>query len=209
MHKRIGILGGMSPESTVEYYQYITRAYTERFGDYGYPEILIYSVRFQSYVDWPEQDRWDRVAQGLIEACYVEKTGAIYLINMPGTPTECVKPDKHTFLSWNQQGVQGVKGDQGDKGDKGDKGDPGISGWEIVRGATASSPSATQVTVYATCPAGKKPLGGGGSQGSFGWFVDDTRPNANGWQVQYVRESGLGAGGFIGEAWVICAYVAT
>ena len=44
MRKRIGILGGMSPESTVAYYQYITRAYTERFGDYGYPEILIYSV---------------------------------------------------------------------------------------------------------------------------------------------------------------------
>ena len=55
MHKRIGIIGGMSPESTVEYYQYITRTYTKRFGDYGYPEILIYSVSFQHYVDWPEQ----------------------------------------------------------------------------------------------------------------------------------------------------------
>ena len=40
-HKRIGILGGMSPESTIEYYQYITRSYTSRFGDYAYPEILI------------------------------------------------------------------------------------------------------------------------------------------------------------------------
>jgi aspartate racemase len=68
VHKRIGILGGMSPESTVAYYEYITRTYTERFGDYGYPEILIYSVSFQSYVDWPNQDRWDLVAQGLSEA---------------------------------------------------------------------------------------------------------------------------------------------
>ncbi|MGD9048942.1 MAG: aspartate/glutamate racemase family protein [Anaerolineae bacterium] len=68
MHKRIGILGGMSPESTVAYYEYITRTYTERFGDYGYPEILIYSVSFQPYVDWPNQDRWDLVAQGLAEA---------------------------------------------------------------------------------------------------------------------------------------------
>ncbi len=77
MHKRIGILGGMSPESTVEYYQYITRAYTDRFGDYGYPEIIIYSVRFQSYVDWPEQDRWDRVARGLSEAAQkLEAAGA-------------------------------------------------------------------------------------------------------------------------------------
>jgi aspartate racemase len=68
MHKRIGILGGMSPESTVAYYEYITRTYTERHGDYGYPEILIYSVSFQPYVDWPNQDRWDLVAEGLADA---------------------------------------------------------------------------------------------------------------------------------------------
>ena len=68
MHKRIGILGGMSPESTVAYYEYITRTYTERFGDYSYPEILIYSVSFQPYVDWPNQDRWDLVADGLSQA---------------------------------------------------------------------------------------------------------------------------------------------
>jgi aspartate racemase len=67
-HKRIGILGGMSPESTVAYYEYLTRTYTERFGDYGYPEILIYSVSFQPYVDWPNADRWDLVAQGLSAA---------------------------------------------------------------------------------------------------------------------------------------------
>jgi aspartate racemase len=81
MHKRIGILGGMSPESTVEYYQYITRAYTERFGDYGYPEIIIYSVSFQPYVDWPEQDRWDLVAQGLSEAAQkLEAVGADFIV---------------------------------------------------------------------------------------------------------------------------------
>jgi aspartate racemase len=68
MHKRIGILGGMSPESTVAYYEYITRTYTQRFGDYGYPEVLIYSVSFQPYVDWPNQDRWDLVADGLSQA---------------------------------------------------------------------------------------------------------------------------------------------
>lgn len=68
MHKRIGILGGMSPESTVAYYEHITRTYTERYGDYGYPEVLIYSVSFQPYVDWPVAGRWDLVAQGLADA---------------------------------------------------------------------------------------------------------------------------------------------
>jgi aspartate racemase len=81
MHKRIGILGGMSPESTIAYYEYITRTYTERYGDYGYPEILIYSVSFQSYVDWPKGDRWDLVAQGLSKAAQrLESTGADVLL---------------------------------------------------------------------------------------------------------------------------------
>ena len=80
-HKKIGILGGMSPESTAEYYQHITHAYTERFGDYGYPEIIIYSVSFQPYVDWPENDRWDLVAQGLSEAARkLEAAGADFVI---------------------------------------------------------------------------------------------------------------------------------
>jgi aspartate racemase len=81
MHKRIGILGGMSPESTVEYYQYITRTYVERYGDYAYPEVLIYSVSFQSYVDWPEQERWDLVAQGLSEAAQrLQRAGADVIV---------------------------------------------------------------------------------------------------------------------------------
>ncbi len=81
MHKKIGILGGMSPASTIEYYQHITRAYTEQFGDYGYPEIVIYSVSFQPYVDWPNQDRWDLVAQGLGQAArQLKAAGADFVV---------------------------------------------------------------------------------------------------------------------------------
>jgi aspartate racemase len=65
MHKTIGILAGLSPESTVEYHQHITRTYTQRFGDHGYPRVIIYSVCFQTYVDWCNQERWDKVAWGL------------------------------------------------------------------------------------------------------------------------------------------------
>ena len=77
MHKKIGIIGGLSPESTVAYYQYITREYTERFGDYGYPEIIIYSVRFQDYVDWGNEGRWSEIAQDMIKvARALESAGA-------------------------------------------------------------------------------------------------------------------------------------
>jgi aspartate racemase len=81
MHKKIGILGGMSPESTVEYYQYITRTYIERFGDHGYPEVIIYSVSFQAYVDWPRENRWDLVTQGLSAAARkLEAAGADFIL---------------------------------------------------------------------------------------------------------------------------------
>ncbi len=68
MAKTIGILGGMSPESTIEYYQHITHTYTAKFGDYGYPEIIIFSVSFQPYVDLPAAGKWDLVADGLANA---------------------------------------------------------------------------------------------------------------------------------------------
>lgn len=68
MHKRIGILGGLSPESTVSYYLHITRSYTERFGDYGYPEILIHSVNLEQFHRWRSAGRWDQIAATLAQA---------------------------------------------------------------------------------------------------------------------------------------------
>ncbi len=81
MARIIGILGGMSPESTIEYYQYITRTYTEQFGDYSYPEIIINSVSFQPYVDLPAQGRWDLVTQGLVSAARnLERAGVDFIV---------------------------------------------------------------------------------------------------------------------------------
>jgi len=57
--------------------RYITRKYTERFGDYGYPEIIIYSVNFQNYVDWGDTGQWDRIAEDMIKAARaLERAGA-------------------------------------------------------------------------------------------------------------------------------------
>ena len=74
--KRIGILGGMSPESTTLYYEHITRTYTARHGDYGYPEILIYSVSFQKFVDRHRNGQWDEAAR--------EMAGALERLRLAG-----------------------------------------------------------------------------------------------------------------------------
>jgi aspartate racemase len=50
--KKIGILGGMSYESTIKYYDLILQKYYDRYHDYNYPEILIYSLNFQKVIDY-------------------------------------------------------------------------------------------------------------------------------------------------------------
>jgi len=75
MHKKIGIIGGLSPESTIKYYQYITRKYYERFGDYSYPEILIYSVNFQQLINWQKKGNWNNIAEKLTHATKIIHAG--------------------------------------------------------------------------------------------------------------------------------------
>ena len=65
MHKKIGIIGGLSPESTVSYYLNITRTYVAKFGDCSYPEIIIYSVNLENYHYWRNQNRWDLIIEDL------------------------------------------------------------------------------------------------------------------------------------------------
>jgi len=65
--KRIGILGGVSAESTVSYYQTITREFIRRHGHAGYPEILIYSVSFAEYAELQHTGRWDELAARMVE----------------------------------------------------------------------------------------------------------------------------------------------
>jgi len=77
MHKKIGIIGGLSPESTVSYYLHMTRSYAERFGDYGYPHIIIYSVNLEQYHRWRHEEQWDFIAEDLIAAAKcLQKAGA-------------------------------------------------------------------------------------------------------------------------------------
>ena len=55
--KRIGILGGMGPESTVLFYQSIIRECQKKYGakdDMDYPEIVIYNLPIPNIVDQME-----------------------------------------------------------------------------------------------------------------------------------------------------------
>ncbi|MEJ2276399.1 MAG: amino acid racemase [Candidatus Lokiarchaeota archaeon] len=49
--KRIGILGGISYESTIKYYSIIHTEYYRKFNNYDYPEIVIFSLNFGKVID--------------------------------------------------------------------------------------------------------------------------------------------------------------
>lgn len=78
--KTIGILGGMTPASTAEYYSVIVAEYTRQFGDYSFPPIIIYSVSLQEHIDFIKNDDWDSVVRSLIEpARALERAGADFI----------------------------------------------------------------------------------------------------------------------------------
>jgi aspartate racemase len=79
--KTIGILGGMSPESTIHYYEQIIHGYLSRFGTHQYPEIVIYSVTFEPYIQWQEAGEWDQMAKDMIKASRrLEAAGANFIV---------------------------------------------------------------------------------------------------------------------------------
>lgn len=79
--KVIGLLGGMSWESTVTYYQILNRVINEKLGGLHSARLLLYSVDFQE-IEWcQKQDQWDKSAIILSEAARaLEKGGADCLI---------------------------------------------------------------------------------------------------------------------------------
>ena len=75
--KTIGLIGGMSWESTVTYYQVINRVVAERLGGLHSARIVLYSVDFDEIGRCQSSGAWDRSAQILAEAARaLERAGA-------------------------------------------------------------------------------------------------------------------------------------
>jgi aspartate racemase len=60
--KKVGIVGGMGPESTIAYYRGLIDAFTPTFGQYGYPEIAIESIDMHALMYHIENSKWDKIA---------------------------------------------------------------------------------------------------------------------------------------------------
>ncbi len=87
MSKRIGILGGMSHESTIKYYDFIHKKYYEKHKDYNYPEIVIFSLNFQKVIDLEHNDDTEAYINYLLEGIqHLVRAGADFIIMSANSP---------------------------------------------------------------------------------------------------------------------------
>ncbi|MBK5569831.1 aspartate/glutamate racemase family protein [Ensifer sp. 2YAB10] len=75
--RKIGLIGGMSFESSAIYYRMVNEAVRERLGGLHSAEVLLHSVDFQSIVDLQKAGRWADAAERLTDvALGLEAAGA-------------------------------------------------------------------------------------------------------------------------------------
>ncbi len=73
--KTIGLLGGMSWESTIEYYRLLNEAVRAELGRLHSAKILMYSVDFEELVALKHKGAWDEIGS-LLAAAAVQLEGA-------------------------------------------------------------------------------------------------------------------------------------
>lgn len=85
--KRIGLIGGLSPESTVHYYQILCREYNRTAGGLNFPDIVIESLNLQTLVALFEKNDWEGVASILLAALNrLKDAGAEFAAILANTP---------------------------------------------------------------------------------------------------------------------------
>lgn len=79
--KTIGLIGGMSWESTVTYYQIVNETIKRELGGLHSAKVLLYSVDFSEIEKYQANGEWDKSADVLADAAVnLEKAGADYIV---------------------------------------------------------------------------------------------------------------------------------
>jgi aspartate racemase len=79
--KTIGLIGGMSWHSTLEYYRLINEAVAHKLGGLHSARIVLYSLDFHEIREAQREEQWDAVLRMLIEAGNsLKRAGADFLV---------------------------------------------------------------------------------------------------------------------------------
>lgn len=85
--KTIGIVGGLGPESTLDYYKGIIKAFDQTGGTYEYPEIFIHSLNLGRALEMFETGDWQGVARMLLTSISsLQAAGAQFAAIASNTP---------------------------------------------------------------------------------------------------------------------------
>jgi aspartate racemase len=79
--KTIGLVGGMSWESTLEYYRIINERVKEKLGGFHSARLVMYSVDFEEVESRQHLGQWEELTALMIDAARrVERAGADFLV---------------------------------------------------------------------------------------------------------------------------------
>ncbi|OON93281.1 MAG: aspartate racemase [Candidatus Epulonipiscioides saccharophilum] len=79
--KTVGLIGGMSWESTLTYYKIINEMVKKKLGGLHSGQIILYSVDFEEIEKYQRNDEWDKSAQRLSEiALKLQMAGADFIV---------------------------------------------------------------------------------------------------------------------------------
>ncbi|ANU09573.1 aspartate racemase [Planococcus antarcticus DSM 14505] len=86
--KKLGMIGGTGPESTVDYYQTIIKMFQERTGSQeSLPELLIYSINMYKIFDLLQSGQEEELTEYLAAAVLsLERAGADFAVISANTP---------------------------------------------------------------------------------------------------------------------------
>src|SRR5712671_3314184 len=85
--KTLGMIGGLGPESTVDYYQRIIALYHERTGHRHYPEFVIVSINLRKGLDFMDANDLSGMANYLLEGIdKLARAGAEFGLISANTP---------------------------------------------------------------------------------------------------------------------------
>ncbi len=89
--KRIGIIGGLSPASTLYYYQKFIELSRERFERGFYPELLIYSLNYRDFSE--NSEGWEGRKKMLIDAGKRLAAGGANILGISANTPHIVFPE--------------------------------------------------------------------------------------------------------------------
>ncbi|HXH61786.1 MAG TPA: amino acid racemase [Fimbriimonadaceae bacterium] len=85
--KKLGIVGGLGPESTIDYYRLLVAEYQSRISDGSYPPVFIDCIDLGRMLAWANESDWRSMTNYVVESIEtLARAGADFALISANTP---------------------------------------------------------------------------------------------------------------------------